>query len=80
MASHSSTLAWQIPWTDKLGRLSDFTFSFHFRALEKEMAPTAVLLPGESQGRGEPGGLPSVGLHRVGHNRNDLAAADLERS
>ena len=52
VASHSSTLAWQIPWTDKLGRLSNFTFTFHFRALEKEMAPTAVFLPGESQGRG----------------------------
>ena len=52
-------------------RLSDFTFTFHFHALEKEMA---VFLPGESQGL-EPGGLPSVGSHRVGHNWSDLAAA-----
>ena len=44
-------------------RLSDFTFTFHFHALEKEMA---VFLPGESQG--EPDGLPSLGLHRVGHD------------
>ena len=50
-------------WT----RLSDFTFTFHFHALEKEMQPTPVFLPGESQG-GEPGGLPSMGSHRVGHD------------
>ena len=48
-------------------RLSDFTFTFHFHALEKEMAPTPVSLPGESQGV-ESGGLPSMGSHRVGHN------------
>ena len=52
-------------WT----RLSDFTFTFHFHALEKEMATTPVFLPGESQGRGSlPGGLPSMGSHRVGHD------------
>ena len=50
-------------WT----RLSDFTFTFHFHALEKEMQPTPVFLPGESQGR-EPGGLPSMGSNRVGHD------------
>ena len=49
-------------------RLSDFTFTFHFYALEKEMATTPVFLPGESQGQEEPGGLPSMGSHRVGHN------------
>ena len=49
-------------WT----RLSDFTFTFHSHALEKEMATTPVFLPGESQG-GEPGGPPSMGSHRVGH-------------
>ena len=48
-------------------QLSDFTFTFHFHALEKEMATTPVFLPGESQGW-EPGGLPSMGSHRVGHN------------
>ena len=46
-------------------RLSDFTVTFHFHALEKEMATPPVFLPGESQGLGEPGGLPSVGSHRV---------------
>ena len=61
MAPHSSTLAWKIPWmeeTDSLqsmgslsqARLSNFTFTFHFHALEKEMA--THFLPGESQGRG----------------------------
>ena len=75
MAPHSSTLAWKIPWTEEPGRLqsmgslrgtrlSEFTFTFHFHALE----PTPVFLPGESQGRGEPGGLPSMGSHRVGHD------------
>jgi len=49
-------------------RLSDFTFTFHFHALEKEMATHSSVLPGESQGQGEPGGLPSMGSHRVGHN------------
>ena len=47
-------------------RLSDFTFTFHFPALEKEMA-THSFLPGESRGRGT-GGLPSMELHRVGHD------------
>ena len=51
-------------WT----RLSDFTFTFHFPALEKEMATTPVFLPGESQGWGSLGGLPSMGSHRVGHD------------
>ena len=50
-------------WT----RLSNFTFTFHFHALEEEWQPTPVFLPGESQGR-EPGGLPSMGSHRVGHD------------
>ena len=54
--------------TKSLTRLSDVTFTFHFHALEKEMATHSVFLPGESQGRGEPGGLPSMGSHRVGHN------------
>ena len=48
-------------------QLSDFTFTFHFHALEEEMATHSVFLPGQSQGR-EPGGLPSMGSHRVGHN------------
>ena len=48
-------------------RLSDFTFSFHFYALEKEMATHSSVLAWNSRG-GEPGGLPSMGLHRVGHD------------
>ena len=77
MAPNSSTLAWKIPWTEEPGRLqsmgsrrarlSDFTFTFHFHALEKEMATHSSVLPGESQGQGKPGGLPSMGPHRVGH-------------
>ena len=49
-------------------RLSDFTFTFHFHALEKEMAPHSSVLAWRSPGTGEPGGLPSVGSHRVGHD------------
>ena len=56
-------------------RLSDFTFTFHFHALEKEMATHPSVLAWRIPGMGEPGGLPSVGLHRVGHDWSDLAAA-----
>ena len=49
-------------------RLSDFTFSFHFHALEKEMATHSRVLAWRIPGTGEPGGLSSMGLHRVGHN------------
>ena len=55
-------------------QLSDFTFTFHFPALEKEMATHASVLAWRIPGTGEPGGLPSVGSHRVGHDRSDLAA------
>ena len=51
-------------WT----RLSDFTFTFHFHALEKEMATHSRVLAWRIPGTGEPGGLPSLGSHRVGHN------------
>ena len=47
-------------------RLSDFTFTFHFRALEKEMATHSSVLAWRISGTGKPGGLPSVGSHRVG--------------
>ena len=56
-------------------RMSDFTFTFHFRALEKEMATHSSVLAWRISGTGEPGGLPSLGLHRVGHDWSDLAAA-----
>ena len=49
-------------------RLSDFTFTFPFHALEKEMATHASVLAWRIPGTGEPGGLPSMGSHRVGHN------------
>ena len=60
------------PWGGKSRRqLSDFTFVH----CKRKWQPTPVFLPGESQGQGEPGGLPSVGLHRVGHDWSNLAAA-----
>ena len=79
MAPHSSTLAWKIPWMEKPGRLqsmgslswtrlSDFTFIFHFHALEKEMATHCSVLAWRIPGMGEPGGLLSMGSHRAGHN------------
>ena len=48
--------------------LSDFTFTFHFHALEKEMATHSSVLAWRIPGTGEPGGLPSMGSHRVGHD------------
>ena len=56
-------------------RLSDFTFTFHFHALEKEMATHSSVLAWRIPGRGESGGLPCMGSHRVGHDWSDLAAA-----
>ena len=49
-------------------RLSDFTFTFHFHALEKEMATHSSVLAWRIPGTGEPDGLPSMGSHRVGHD------------
>ena len=49
-------------------RLNDFTFTFHFHALEKEMATHSSVLAWRIPGMGEPGGLPSMGSHRVGHD------------
>ena len=49
-------------------RVSDFTFTFHFHALEKEMATHSSVLAWRIPGTGEPGGLPSMGSHRVGHD------------
>ena len=56
-------------------RLSDFTSTFHFHALEKEMATHFNVLAWRIPGTGEPGGLPSIGSHRVGHDWSDLAVA-----
>ena len=56
-------------------RLSDFTFTFHFPSLEKEMATHSSVLVWRIPGTGEPRGLPSMGSNRVGHDWSDLAAA-----
>ena len=55
--------------------LSDFTFTFYFLALEKEMATHSIVLAWRTPGTGEPGGLPSIGSHRVGYDWSDLGAA-----
>ena len=79
MATHSSTLAWKIPWMEEPGRLqsmgslswtwlSNFTFTFHFHALEKEMATHSGVLAWRLPGT-------SMGSHRVGCYWSDLAAA-----
>ena len=82
----TSTLAWKIPWTEEPGRLQsmgsqsqiplrDFTFTFHFHALEKEMASHSSILAWRIPGMGEPLGLLSMGSHRVRHDWSNLAAA-----
>ena len=57
--------------------LSDFTFTFYFHALEKAMATHSSVLAWRIPGTGEPGGLPSIGSHTVGHDWSDLAAAGI---
>ena len=54
--------------TNNLTRLSDFTFTFCFHALEKEMATHSSVLAWRIPGTAEPGGLPFMGLHRVGYD------------
>ena len=61
--------------TEGRTRLSNFTFTFHFPALEKEMATHSSVLAWRIPGTEEPGGLPSMGSHGVRHNWSDLAAA-----
>ena len=58
-------------------RLSDFIFTFHFHALEEEMAIHSSVLAWKIPGTVGPGGLPSMGLHRVRHDWSDLTAAEL---
>ena len=81
-ATHSSTLAWKIPWMKEPGRLQfmgslsqtwlrNFTFPFHFHALEKEMATHSSVLAWRIPGTGEPDGLPSGG----GHTESDTTEA-----
>ena len=84
MAPHSSTLCLENPmdegawWAAVHGvaksrtRLSNFTFTFHFHALEKEMATHSSVLAWRIPGMGEPGGLPSMGSHGVAQSRTRL--------
>ena len=83
MATHSSTLAWKITWTEEPGRLqsmaslrvgNDWLTSlslFTFMHWRRKWQPTPLLIPG----MGEPGGLPSMGSHRIGHDWSGLAKA-----
>ena len=80
MATHSSLLAWRIPWTDKnlpgkCRRLKRCRFNPWVRKIPWRRAwqPTPVFLPGESHGQTKPTGLQSIGSQRVGHDRSDLA-------
>ena len=85
MATHSSTLSWEIPWMEEPGRLQsmglrrvgqDWATSlslFTFMHWRRKWQPSPVFLPAECWGW-EPGGLLSMGSHRVGHNWRDLAA------
>ena len=87
MATHSSTRAWKIPWTEEPGGLQsmgsrrvghDWATSlslFTFMHWRRQWQPTPVFLPGGSQGWRKPGGLPSMVLHRVRQDWSDLAAA-----
>ena len=84
MATHSSTLAWRIPWTEEPGGLlsigshrdqHDRSDLACMHTLENEMATHSSTLAWRIPWTEEPGGLPSIGLHRVGHDRSDLAAA-----
>ena len=87
MATHSSVLAWKIPWMEEPGGLQstgllrvrhDWATSFSlftFMHWRRKWQPTPVFLPGESQGRGSLVGSRLWGRHRVGHDWSDLAAA-----
>ena len=86
MVTHSSTLAWKIPWavepcglqsmgSQRVGHDWATIFTFHFHALEKETVTHSSVLAWRIPGTAEPGGLPSMSSHRVGHDWSDLAAA-----
>ena len=85
MATHSSTLAWKIPWMEEPGglqsigslsrtQMSDFTFNFRFHALEKEMATHSSVLAWRIPGTGEPGGAwwSLVGVYGITQSRTRL--------
>ena len=76
MATHSSTLAWKIPWMEEPGKPQsigslklghNFTFTFHFHALEKELATHSTVLAWKIPGNMGPDELRSIGSHRVRH-------------
>ena len=75
MTQGSRLSLFSLPSTKSQTRLSDFTFTFHFHVLEKEMATHSSVLAWRIPGTEEPGGLPSMGSHRVGHDWCNLAAA-----
>ena len=87
MATHSSTLAWKLPWTEEPGRLQSMglwrvghnwaTSLSLFTFMQKEMATHSSVLAWRIPGMAEPGELPSMGSHRVRHNWSDLAAATI---
>ena len=79
MAPHSSTFAEKIPWTEEPGGLQSMgslrvrhdratSFTFHFHALEREMATHSSVLAWRIPGMARPGGLPFMGSHRAGHD------------
>ena len=76
MATHSSTLAWKISWTEEPGRVQSMGslsvghnfFHFSLSCIGEEMATHSSVLAWRIPGMGEPGGLPSMGSHRVGHD------------
>ena len=91
MATHSSTVAWRIPWTEELvgcsqrsWEESDMTERLHFHfslsCTGKEMETYSSIRAWRIPGTEEPGGLPSVGSHRVGYNWRDLIAAAAVRN
>ena len=86
MAPHSSTLAWKIPWTEEPGKLQSmgslrvrqterFPFHFSLSCIGEENGNPLQCSCLENPRKGEPGGLPSIGSHRVGHDCSDLAVA-----
>ena len=68
-------LFWRVIIAKSRTELSDFPFTFHFHALENEMATHSSVRAWRIPGTGEPGGFPSMESHRVGHDWSDLAAA-----
>ena len=85
MATHSSILAWRVPWTEEPGGLlsmglhrvgHDWSNLARMHALEKEMATHSSIFARRIPGTEESDGLPPMGSHRVGHDWSDLAAAE----